>query len=131
MNADELAYQIGQEVSIAELAANLGMNFQTLSKYLYLFEKALVIFEVNGFSRNLHKGVTKNSRYYLFDNGVRNRLIQNFNPLALRNDVGQLWENFLVMERRKANQVAGRRSTKGITRDIIQHLRRNHHRWRA
>jgi predicted AAA+ superfamily ATPase len=103
-----LAYQIGQEVSIAELATSLGLNFQTVSKYLDLLEKVFVIFKVNGFSRNLRKEVTKNSRYYFYDNGVRNSLIQNFNPLALRNDVGQLWENFLVIERRKANQVAGR-----------------------
>jgi uncharacterized protein len=103
-----LAYQIGQEVSIAELATSLGLNFQTVSKYLDLLEKVFVIFKVNGFSRNLRKEVTKNSRYYFYDNGVRNSLIQNFNPLALRNDVGQLWENFLVMERRKANQIIGR-----------------------
>lgn len=103
-----LAYQIGQEVSIAELATNLGLNFQTVSKYLDLLEKVFVIFKVNGFSRNLRKEVIKNSRIYFYDNGVRNSLIQNFNPLALRNDAGQLWENFLVMERRKANQLAGR-----------------------
>lgn len=103
-----LAYQIGQEVSIAELATNLGLNFQTVSKYLDLLEKVFVIFRVNGFSRNLRKEITKNSRYYFYDNGVRNSLIQNFNTLALRNDVGQLWENFLVIERRKANQFAGR-----------------------
>jgi len=103
-----LAYQIGQEVSIAELATSLGLNFQTVSKYIDLLEKVFVIFKVNGFSRNLRKEVTKNSRYYFYDNGVRNSLIQNFNPLALRNDIGQLWENFLVIERRKANQAAGR-----------------------
>lgn len=103
-----LAYQIGQEVSIAELATSLGLNFQTVGKYLDLLEKVFVIFKVNGFSRNLRKEVTKNSRYYFYDNGVRNSLIQNFNALSLRNDVGQLWENFLVIERRKANQIAGR-----------------------
>ena len=67
-----------------------------------------MIFKVGGFSRNLRKEVTKNSRYYFYDNGVRNSLIQNFNSLALRNDVGQLWENYLLVERRKANQAAGR-----------------------
>jgi predicted AAA+ superfamily ATPase len=103
-----LAHQIGQEVSIAELATGLGLNFQTVSKYLDLLEKVFVIFRVNGFSRNLRKEVTKSARYYFYDNGIRNSLIQNFNPLALRNDVGQLWENFLVVERRKANQAAGR-----------------------
>lgn len=104
-----LAYQVGQEVSTTELAASLALNRSTVERYLDLLEKVFVIFKVHGFSRNLRKEVIKNSRIYFYDNGVRNSLIQNFNPLALRNDVGQLWENFLVMERRKANQVAGRR----------------------
>jgi len=103
-----LAFQIGQEVSIAELAANLALNRQTVERYLDLLEKVFVIFKVGGFSRNLRKEVTKNARYYFYDNGVRNSLIQNFNPLALRNDVGQLWENYLVVERGKANQAAER-----------------------
>ncbi len=103
-----LAFQIGQEVSLAELAASLGLNRQTVERYLDLLEKVFVIFKVSGFSRNLRKEVTKNSRVYFYDNGVRNSLIQNFNPLALRNDVGQLWENYLLIERRKANQAAGR-----------------------
>lgn len=103
-----LAFQIGQEVSLAELATNLALNRQTVERYLDLLEKVFVIFKVGGFSRNLRKEVVKNSRYYFYDNGVRNSLIQNFNPLALRNDVGQLWENYLWIERRKANQIAGR-----------------------
>jgi predicted AAA+ superfamily ATPase len=103
-----LAFQIGREVSLAELAASLGLNRQTVERYLDLLEKAFVIFKVGGFSRNLRKEITKNSRVYFYDNGVRNSLIQNFNPLALRNDVGQLWENYLLVERRKANQAAGR-----------------------
>jgi len=103
-----LSFQIGQEVSISELATSLGLNFQTVEKYLDLLEKVFVIFKVNGFSRNLRKEIRKNSRYYFYDNGVRNSLIQNFNSISLRNDIGQLWENFLVMERRKANQLAGR-----------------------
>lgn len=103
-----LAYQVGQEVSTTELATSLALNRSTVERYLDLLEKVFVIFKVNGFSRNLRKEVIKNSRIYFYDNGVRNSLIQNFNPLALRNDVGQLWENFLVMERRKVNQFAGR-----------------------
>ena len=103
-----LAFQIGQEVSIAELATSLAMNRQTVERYLDLLEKVFVVFRVSGFSRNLRKEVTKNPRYYFYDNGVRNSLIQNFNPLRLRNDVGQLWENYLMIERRKANQAAGR-----------------------
>ncbi|MBN2146186.1 MAG: ATP-binding protein [Anaerolineales bacterium] len=103
-----LAFQIGQEVSLAELATSLALNRQTVERYLDLLEKVFVIFRVGGFSRNLRKEVTKNARYYFYDNGVRNSLIQNFNPLALRNDVGQLWENYLWIERRKANQRSGR-----------------------
>jgi predicted AAA+ superfamily ATPase len=103
-----LAFQVGQEVSLTELAASLSLNRQTVERYLDLLEKVFVIFKVGGFSRNLRKEVTKNPRYYFYDNGVRNSLIQNFNPLHLRNDVGQLWENYLTIERRKANQAASR-----------------------
>jgi len=103
-----LAFQIGQEVSIAELAASLALNRQTVERYLDLLEKVFVIYKVSGFSRNLRKEVTKNPKYYFYDNGVRNSLIQNFNSLTLRNDGGQLWENYLLIERRKANQAGTR-----------------------
>jgi hypothetical protein len=103
-----LAFQIGQEVSLAELATTLGFGRATVERYLDLLEKAFVIFRVGGFSRNLRKEVSKNARYYFFDNGIRNSLIQNFNPMNMRQDAGQLWENFLVVERRKANQSAQR-----------------------
>lgn len=99
-----LAFQIGQEVSVNELAASLALNRQTVEKYLDLLEKVFVIYRIGGYSRNLRKEVTKNARYYFYDNGVRNSLIQNFNPLGLRNDVGQLWENYMMAERMKANQ---------------------------
>jgi predicted AAA+ superfamily ATPase len=102
-----LAFQIGGEVSVAELAANLSLNRDTVDRYLDLLEKVFVIFRVNGFSRNLRKEIAKNNRYYFYDNGVRNALIQNFNALKLRNDVGQLWENYIVSERRKTNQHKG------------------------
>jgi predicted AAA+ superfamily ATPase len=103
-----LALQIGHEVSVAELATGLALNHQTVTRYLDLLEKVFVVFKVSGFSRNLRKEIIKNSRYYFYDNGVRNSLIQNMNALALRADVGQLWENYLMVERRKANQYAGR-----------------------
>lgn len=103
-----LAFQIGQEVSLAELAASLGLSRPTVERYLDLLEKVFVIFRVGGFSRNLRKEITKNSRYYFFDNGVRNSLVQNFNSLNLRQDTVQLWENYLMVERRKANQAAKR-----------------------
>jgi uncharacterized protein len=101
-----LAFQIGQEVSIAELASSLGLNRLTVERYLDLLEKVFVIYRVVGFSRNLRKEITKNARYFFYDNGVRNSLIQNFNEMKLRQDARQLWENFLMVERRKANQAA-------------------------
>lgn len=98
-----LAFQIGNEVSLAELASNLAINRETVERYLDLLEKSFVIFKVSGFSRNLRKEIVKNNRYYFYDNGVRNSLIQNFNELHLRNDIGKLWENFLFIERIKVN----------------------------
>lgn len=103
-----LAFQIGHEVSLTELATTLALSRQTVERYLDLLEKVFVIFKVGGLARNLRKEISKTSRYYFFDNGVRNSLIQNYNPLSLRNDVGQLWENFLMVERRKANEFADR-----------------------
>lgn len=96
-----LTFQIGKEVSHNELATQLSMSKTTVEKYLDLFEKTFVLVNIRGFSKNLRSEVTKSSRYYFCDNGVRNALINNFNPLSLRNDVGALWENYLVMERIK------------------------------
>lgn len=98
-----LAFQIGQEVSLAELASNVAINRETVERYLDLLEKSFVIVKVSGFSRNLRKEIAKNNRYYFYDNGVRNSLIQNFNGFHMRDDIGQLWENFLFIERIKAN----------------------------
>lgn len=99
-----IALQIGKEVSFTELGTSLGMNKNTVERYLDLLEKAFVIQRLSGFSRNLRKEITKNSRYYFLDNGVRNALINNFNPLDLRNDAGELWENYIVMERLKRQE---------------------------
>ena len=96
-----LAFQVGKEVSHAELGAQLSMNKNTVERYLDLLEKAFVLVNIRGFSRNLRKEVTKTSRYYFYDNGIRNALINNFNGLNRRDDVGLLWENYLVMERIK------------------------------
>ena len=76
-----LAFQIGKEVSLSELGRGLGMHQNTVYRYLDLLEKSFVIINVRGFSRNLRKEVTKTSRYYFYDNGVRNALINNFNQL--------------------------------------------------
>lgn len=99
-----IAFQIGKEVSYTELGTSLGMSKNTADHYLDLLEKAFVLRKLGGFSRNLRNEVTKNSRYYFVDNGVRNALINNFNPLELRNDPGELWENYLVMERLKRQE---------------------------
>lgn len=99
-----LSFQIGHEVSHHELATQLSMSKTTVEKYLDLLEQVFVLFNIRGFSRNLRKEVTKTSRYYFCDNGIRNALINNFNSLNRRHDIGQLWENYLVMERLKKQQ---------------------------
>lgn len=96
-----LALQIGSEVSLNELANNLKIHVNTVSRYLDLLEKVFVIYRLTGFSRNLRKEISKSCKYYFFDNGIRNTLINNFNPLNLRDDTGKLWENFLMSERLK------------------------------
>jgi predicted AAA+ superfamily ATPase len=102
-----LAFQIGKEVSLNELSKTLELSVHTVSRYLDLLEKVFVIKKISGFSKNLRKEVTKTSRYYFFDNGIRNSLINNYNPLSARDDSGMLWENFLVMERLKKNEYKG------------------------
>lgn len=102
-----IAFQIGKEVSISELSNLLKLNFQTVEKYLDLMEKTWIITKVSGFSSNLRKEITKNYRYYFIDNGIRNALIQNFNELNLRNDIGELWENYLFIERLKKRTYIG------------------------
>lgn len=96
-----LAFQIGQEVSLNELSNSLGIAKQSVERYLDLLEKTFIIKKVGGFSRNLRKEVVKTARYFFWDNGIRNALINNFNLLGQRNDLGMLWENFLYMERHK------------------------------
>jgi predicted AAA+ superfamily ATPase len=102
-----LAFQIGKEVSLAELGRQLGMSKNTAERYLDLLEKVFVIFRRSGFSRNLRKEIVKNQRYYFYDNGIRNALINNFNPLEIRDDIGALWENYLITERLKKQEYFG------------------------
>ena len=96
-----LAFQIGSEVSLSELGSSLGMGKDTVSRYIDFLEKSFVIFRLEGFSRNLRKEVTKMDKIFFYDLGIRNTLIDNLKPLKERNDVGQLWENFLISERVK------------------------------
>jgi len=97
-----LSFQIGNEVSLNELSNALGIAKQTVSRYLDLLEKAFIIKKLGGFSKNLRKEVTKSNRYYFYDNGIRNAVINNFNMVTSRNDIGMLWENFIFMERMKS-----------------------------
>jgi len=115
-----LAFQIGSQVSISELATNLSMDFRTVEKYLDLLEKSFVIYHLGGFSRNLRKEISKTSKYYFYDNGIRNALIENFNPLNLRNDVGLLWENWLMIERQKYLQHQTQRANRYFWRTYDQ-----------
>lgn len=96
-----IAFQIGKEVSLQELGTQLGISKNTVEKYLDVLSKVFVLHKVEGFSRNLRKEITKNSRWYFFDNGIRNAVIANFNLIESRDDVGLLWENYMISERLK------------------------------
>lgn len=96
-----LAYQVGSEVSLSELGKQLGLDYKTVARYLNILEQGFVLYNLHGYSGNLRKTITKKSKYYFWDTGIRNSIISNFNVLEHRNDIGQLWENFLVMERIK------------------------------
>ncbi|HDO25942.1 MAG TPA: ATP-binding protein [Nitrospirae bacterium] len=99
-----LAFQIGKEVSYNELGTQLGMSKNTVERYLDLLEKVFVVYKLSGFSRNLRKEVSKGHRYYFYDNGIRNAVIGNINPLEMRDDTGVLWENYIIMERIKKQE---------------------------
>ncbi|MBI2314826.1 ATP-binding protein [Candidatus Daviesbacteria bacterium] len=99
-----LAFQVGNQVSLSELGTSLELNKATVDRYIDLLEKSFVIFRLSGFSRNLRKEVTKMDRIYFYDTGVRNTVIGNLNLLNNRDDVGKLWENFLIVERMKKLQ---------------------------
>jgi predicted AAA+ superfamily ATPase len=98
-----IAFQLGNEVSYDELGRQLGMSKNTVEKYLDLLSKVFVVYRLGAYARNLRKEVTKAGKWYFYDNGIRNAIIGNFSPLAIRQDVGSLWENYLISERIKAN----------------------------
>lgn len=99
-----LALQIGSEVSYNELANLLQIDKTTVSKYIDLLEKAYIVFRLNSYSRNQRNEIKNNRKIYFYDNGIRNMIINNLNPLELRTDKGALWENFLISERIKLQQ---------------------------
>jgi predicted AAA+ superfamily ATPase len=98
-----LALQVGTEVNYNELAQTIGVNKITIQKYIAILEKGYIVFKLNSFSRNLRNEIKRNKKIYFHDNGIRNMILGSFNPLALRTDVGALWENFLISERKKQN----------------------------
>lgn len=98
-----LAFQIGNEVSYKEVGDLIGADPKTVASYIELLEKTYVIFSLSPFSRNLRNEIKRNRKIYFYDNGIRNAVISQFQPLSIRQDVGALWENFLMSERLKAN----------------------------
>jgi len=98
---EALARQLGQEVSYNELAQLLDSDSITIKRYIDLLEKSFVIFRLRSFSRNLRNEIKKSRKIYFYDNGIRNALINNFQPPNSRVDIGALWENFLISERYK------------------------------
>lgn len=100
---EALALQVGSEVSYSELSQILQTNTHTVERYIDLLEQSFVVFRLRAFSGNVRNEIKKSRKIYFYDNGIRNAIIQNFNSLNLRQDVGALWENFFVSERMKFN----------------------------
>lgn len=102
-----LAFQVGGEVSINEIARTAKTDAKTAVRYIDLLEKMFIIHKIRGFSRNLRNEISKKAKYYFLDNGVRNAIISQFNTLNMRNDIGALWENFIFMELMKRSGING------------------------
>lgn len=98
-----LALQIGSEVSLNELSNKLNVHINTIKRYIELLEQNYVVFRLKALSNNPRNEIGKSQKIYFYDCGIRNAIIRNFNPMHLRNDVGQLWENFFITERMKNN----------------------------
>ncbi|MDR0866916.1 MAG: ATP-binding protein [Planctomycetota bacterium] len=96
-----VAWQLGGEITYENLGGTLGLSKNTVEKYLDLLNKVFIGYRLGAYARNLRKEVRKTGKWYFYDNGIRNALIGNFQPLALRDDVGALWENYLIGERLK------------------------------
>ncbi|MEQ1746629.1 MAG: ATP-binding protein [Saprospiraceae bacterium] len=122
-----LAYKIGQEVSVNEISNALKTSRGTIDGYIDLLEKSFVVFRVGGYNRNMRKEVTRHDKIYFYDLGIRNAMIENFLPIANRNDGGQLWENFLLLERMKSRAYLRQRAntyfwrtTTGAELDLVE-----------
>ena len=96
-----IAFRTGSEISLESVGRDLQISKNTVEKYLDLFSKVFIIYSVSGFSKNRDNEITKMKKWYFVDNGIRNAIINSFNPLNMREDVGKLWENYLNSERIK------------------------------
>jgi predicted AAA+ superfamily ATPase len=121
-----LALQIGNEVSYNELGSLVGLDKKTIMKYLQVLEAAFVIFRLPPFHNNPRKELGRKRKVYFCDNGIRNALINNLNPIGLRNDVGALWENFMISERLKKNsqvmETAGMFFWRGVQQGEVDYI---------
>ncbi len=99
-----VAYQVGNELSYDELGKQLGMSKNTVERYLHILREGYVLFQLGGYSGNLRKEVTKSSKWYFWDNGIRNAIVNEFNPVSIRKDIGSLWENYCISERIKKSR---------------------------
>ncbi len=102
-----IAFQTGNLVSLEEIGKQLSMSRNTVERYLDLLSKVFVVYKLSGFSKNLRSEITKTSKWYFYDNGIRNTIINNFNKISMRNDVGELWENYILSERIKYQHYTG------------------------
>lgn len=115
-----LAFQMAQLISYNELGQLCGLNAETVEKYINLLEKAFIVFRLPAFSRNLRNELKKSYKIYFYDNGLRNAVINQFNPVNLRNDTGQLWENWFISERLKYLNNAEKDASRFFWRTLAQ-----------
>jgi len=115
-----LAFQTAQLISYNELGQLCGLNAETVEKYINLLEKAFIVFRLPAFSRNLRNELKKSYKIYFYDNGLRNAVINQFNPANLRNDTGQLWENWFISERMKYLNNTGQYVSRFFWRTLAQ-----------
>jgi len=99
-----LAFQIGNQVSNREIANMLQADKETIDRYIHLLEEAYIIFRLSSYSGNLRNELKRSKKIYFIDNGIRNAVVNQFNPVGLRNDTGALWENLMISERMKNNE---------------------------
>ena len=96
-----LAFQVGSQVSYSEIGQMCDLDVKTVEKYILLLEQCYVVFRLTSFSRNLRNELKNSKKIYFYDNGIRNSIISNFSIAETRTDIGALWENFLISERKK------------------------------